>query len=487
MSENKTRERMFGRAVITSSVESVDRSNVVDVLKKALTVHSVNQADIEYLWNYIKGDQPILYRVKEIRPEICNRRVENHALEIVEFKTGYVFSEPIQYVRHSEKSNLSVKPKSDEPQDEITLAITKLNDYMSLASKAKFDASIGRWQNTCGTAFRMTLPNKDFDKTDKNSRPFKIDVLDPRYAFVVYSTGFGSEALMGVKFVKNAEDKFVYSVYTTTRYYEIVEDDIVKDEPHVLNDIPIIEYPANQDRLGAFEVVLGLLDALNDTLSNRMDGIEQFIQSFMKFINCEIDKDGMDNVKALGAVMAKQLEAGFPVDIGMIETKLDQEQTQITKTDIYQMVLIICGMPDRNGSNRTTGDTGKAVILRDGWGAAEARAKLTELAFNDAEKKFLRIILRILRDLTDIDLGLTTIDIKFTRNRTDNLIVKTQGLQNMLEAGIHPRIALSTCELFSDPEQVFSDSEPYLKKWIEAVAGYTPGNNKSTDINTEVN
>lgn len=473
---------MFGRTVITSSEPSIDETNVVEVLKKAITVHTTNQNDIDYLWKYHKGDQPVLYRVKEIRPEICNKKVENHALEIVEFKTGYVFSEPIQYVKHGEKRALEDK---EQPKDEVTVAITSLNDYMTLAGKPKFDESIGRWQNICGTAYRMTLPNSKYDKNDVDSSPIKMDVLDPRYTFVVYSSGFGSDPLMSVKFIKNSRDEFVYSVYTDDRYFEIVNDEIVRNEPHVLGIIPIIEYPANNERLGSFEVVLGLLDALNDTLSNRMDGIEQFIQSFMKFVNCEINEEGMKEVKELGAVLVKQLDAGFPVDVGMISSELDQEQTQITKNDIYQMVLIICGMPDRNGSNRTTGDTGKAVILRDGWGAAEARAKLTEISYSDSEKKFLRIALRILRDLTDINLNLTSIDIKFTRNRTDNLIVKTQGLQNMLEAGIHPRIALSTCELFSDPEQVYADSLEYLKKWLEAKASYTPGNNKS--VETEVN
>jgi len=55
--------------------------------------------------------------------------------------------------------------------------------------------------------------------------------------------------------------------------------------------IPIIEYPANKARLGAFEIVLPLLDAINNVESNRMDGVEQFIQAFWKFIGCHIEKD----------------------------------------------------------------------------------------------------------------------------------------------------------------------------------------------------
>ena len=36
----------------------------------------------------------------------------------------------------------------------------------------------------------------------------------------------------------------------------------------------------------------------------------------------------------------------------------------------------------------------------------------------------------------------------------------------MLEAGIHPQIAITTCGLFGDPEQVYIDSLPYIRnKW----------------------
>jgi hypothetical protein len=135
-------------------------------------------------------------------------------------------------------------------------------------------------------------------------------------------------------------------------------------------------------------------------------------------------------------------------------------------------------MPDRNGASKTTGDTGQAVSLRDGWSAAEARAKDTELVFKKSEKEFLHIVFRILKDSNNINLSLKDIDIKFTRNKADNILTKTQGLQNMLEAGVNPRTAIEVSNLFSDPEQVYIDSQKYLKKWEYAEAKVTPGNNK---------
>lgn len=454
-----TNRTLFGREVIFCDEPEITRNNLLDVLTQALTVHQKNSNDIDYLYKYYRGKQPILQRTKQIRPEICNKIVENHAYEIVEFKKGYIFGEPVQYVRRGESIE----------EDYISL----LNEYMFIADKAQKDKELAEWFLIGGTAYRMVLPSSEMD----SDIPFEIDTLDPRYAFIVYYNGFGKKPLMGVKYVENADGEIVYSIYTRDTYFEVINDRIVKEEPHALGYIPIIEYPANASRLGAFEVALPLLDALNNITSNRLDGIEQFIQSFIKFVNCDIDEKTFTALKDLGALKVKSSSTN-PADVDIVSQELDQSQTQITKDDIYRTILIICGMPDRHRSLRSTSDTGTAVYYREGWTVAEGRARDTELIFKSSEKQFLKLVLRILKDINGVEIKLNEIDIKFTRNKSENLLVKTQGLQNLLEAGIHPQIAISTSDLFSDPEQVYSDSREYLEKWRYAEATVTPGNNK---------
>ena len=63
---------LCGRRVIYTDVEEITDGNVVSVLQKALAIHLQNRAEIDYLYRYYKGDQPILYRRKEVRPEINN-------------------------------------------------------------------------------------------------------------------------------------------------------------------------------------------------------------------------------------------------------------------------------------------------------------------------------------------------------------------------------------------------------------------------------
>ena len=51
----------------------------------------------------------------------------------------------------------------------------------------------------------------------------------------------------------------------------------------------------------------------------------------------------------------------------------------------------------------------------------------------------------------------------------DNLYTKTQALDQMLKAGINPRIAVSTCGLWGDAEKVFIQSKPYFDVLYKTV------------------
>lgn len=459
---------MNGRRVIKMSVKEITKDNLQEVLRKSLDIHNLNSGDIDYLYKYYKGDQPIRYRVKEVRPEICNRIVENRANEIVSFKVGYLCGEPIQYVSRSGDEN-------------IVKQVNLLNEYMFAEDKASQDQEIVEWQMICGTAFRMVLPD---GSDDLDEAPFEIYTLDPRNTFVVYSSEIGNEPLMGVKYYVDDDNVKHYSVYTKDNYFTIDGDLLTSTQPHALGDIPIIEYPANNARLGSFEIVLPLLDAMNNVASNRMDGVEQLVQAFIKFINCDISKEEYQEFLELGAIKVKSVD-GQAADVGVVTTELNQTQSQTLKDDYYNAMLTICGMPNRNGS-KSTSDTGAAVVLRDGWSDAEARAKDSENVFKRAEKKMLKLVLRICEDLRDSTLHLRDIDMKFTRRNYEAIQSKSQVLISMLqEPKIHPQLAFQHSGMFSDAESAYSMSMKYYEEQMIKEKEIMSEKTKITDDITE--
>ncbi len=445
---------MYGRRVITTDVTEITAENVVEVLEEAMKLHEKNRSEIDYLWKYYKGEQPILQRSKTVRPEICNRIVENRANEIVSFKVGYLCGEPIQYVgRNCEEA--------------VTNNVGTLNEYMFLVDKPALDQEVVEWGMICGTANRMVLDNEAYD-AESDEAPFEMYTLDPRDSFVVYSNDVKRKRMLGVKYNTDEFGQKTYSAYTAGMYFTIKDGKVTDEKAHALGVVPIIEYPANNARLGAFEIVLPLLDAINNIESNRMDGIEQFVQAFVKFINCDISKEDFEALKDLGAIKVKSTD-GQQADVDIVTNELNQQQTQTLKDDAYQAVLTICGMPNRNGGSSTS-DTGSAVLLRDGWSLAESRAKDSELMFKRSEKETLRLVLKLCSGLADLDLRLKDIDMKFTRRNYDNIQSKSQVLVSMLQQPkIHPLLAFTHCGLFSDPESAYTMSNEYheeqMAKW----------------------
>ena len=468
---------LYGRKTIYTDAAEITNDNVIEVLQKAMNTHTVNREEIEYLWKYYKGEQPILHREKKVRPEINNKIVENRANEIVSFKVGYLCGEPIQYIGRN-------------ADDVVSAGISKLNEMMFSEGKATQDKEVVEWQMICGTAYRLVLPDEIIDEDDA---PFEMFTLDPRDSYVVYSNEVGNKPMMGVKYSTDEFGQNTYSVYSNNHYWKIKDDKIIEDREHYLGMIPIFEYPANNSKQGAFEIVLPLLDTLNNIASNRMDGIEQFIQSFIKFINCDIDETTFKELKEMGAIKVKSVD-GTNADVDIVTEELNQSQAQITKDDVYQTILTICGMPNRNGGSSTS-DTGAAVLMRDGWTLAEARAKDSELMFKRSEKNALKLILRICRDTKGTpsevaNLKLKDIALQFTRRNYEAIQSKAQVLVSMLQQPkIHPRLAFESSGLFVDPERAYAISMEYYEEILEKAQARTnnsPGTDDEGDDKTDV-
>ena len=431
--------QMFGRTKIYTDVDVITADNVVDVLTKAVTVHSQNQSEIEYLWDYYKGKTPIQSKTKEVRDNINYKVNVNHAAEIVNFKRGYGFGEPIQYIRRG----------SDES---LTDDINMLNEYMFAESKHAKDSTLAEWMYVCGVGYRMVLPGEN------NDEPLRIYTLDPRYTFVVNYNGLGEKPVMGVKFILKENKEPVYSVYTKDMYYEIVSGKVVKAEPHSLGEVCIFCYQANTAMLGSFEVVLNLLDAINMVESNRLDDVEQYVNSFLALLGGTIDDE---TAKKLNEHKMLCLPEG--TDAKYLSGQMLQNDIQVLVDDLYDAVLKICGMPNRDGGTGTSGN-GVAVYLSDGFSTAESHMQSVENEFKLAEKQFLKLTLRILRDMVGMNLKVKDIDIKFSRRNYDNIQTKSQVLVSMLNnPKIHPELAFAHCGLFIDPSSAYLQS----KAWWE--------------------
>lgn len=442
--------RLFGRRPIYTDEDEITRDNVLQVLTSALSVHNKNKTEIEYLHWYLRGDQPIRYRIKKVRKEICNKVVINRANEIVTFKTANFIGEPLQYV--SRGSNPDVPEK-----------IEQLNSFMLSEGKPSKDMQLAYWMFTCGIGHRLILNDKwdtykDNDIFDE--APFEIYTLDPRKSFVVLSSDVAQKPMMGVTYAPNKKDGTIYTVYTKDTTYTIQKNRIVNEVAHNFGIVPIVEYCCNPLRMGAFEVVIDLLDAINLAEANRLDGIEQFVQALMVFENADISQEQFELLREEGAIKIRSSD-GINSKVYYLNEQLDQSQTQLLVDDLYQTVKEIVGIPSQGNANTSDSSNNGAVIMKNGWQNAEARAKETEGMWKQAETETLKIVLKICNEANALDLKVSEIDQKFSRRNYEDQNTKTTSFTQLIGVGAPPIQAFKYSGLDIDPESASAIYEEY--------------------------
>lgn len=445
----------FGRKTAYADVEQITEDNIVSVVGNCIGVFNSNKRIFQYLWDYKNGDQPIRYRKKLVRDDVNNPIVENHAWEIVQFKNGQTYGEPIQCV-------------STSKDESINKAIDRFNDYCKNAGKHSKDISSGEWTSATGTGFKAV------QRTPRGSEvPFRITVPSPINTFVIYSSRT-EEPLLAVQELKDEKGERYLLCYSETREFQIKNSTLLslgknsdgvemKSRPHVFGGIPIVEYPNNQDKISDIELVIDILDAINNMQSNRMDAIEQFVQSWIKFVNCEVDEKSFIKMKMQGALVVKSNNGENKADVDIMTQELNQTESQVAKDDLWNNALSISAIPNKQGN--TGGDTQGAVELRNGWDFSKQRAKLKDPYIKDAEKRLNKVILNVIRQATDGDeckFGIMDYDVQINHSPTDNMQVKAQVLQILLTSGIHPLVAIRVCGLWGDAEKVYLMSKPYL-------------------------
>lgn len=428
---------LFGRTKITAKYEDFTVDNAVEQLTAALSVHRRNAAQIRFLYDYYRGNTPILKKHKEYRQEVNNRVGVALAQEVISFYTGYLVGKPITYSQHDAKAD-----RTEE--------VNTLNDWCRMAQKATCDIDIANWAFICGTAYRSV--SEEIAHPDET--PFAISALDPRETFVAYSAINSNTPIFACNHRKDANGKDVYVMYSNGIYVVSDGKTVTDSGANIIGNIPIIEYPANSMRIGAFEPCIPILNALETIQSSRVDAVQQEADSVLAIIGCN-NGDDDEEIEEMAGQLQKLKMLVLPVgsDAKYVSAPMRQNEIQTLEDSLQATFLAITGLPNRHGGGSSS-DTGAAVTLRDGWTDCETRARQFEGRFKDAEVLFLRCAMSIARIQGKPFLPVRDIEPKFPTRNNDNVLLRSQALQTLLASGIGTEDALTMVSIVSDPTDV---------------------------------
>lgn len=449
----------FGRKRIYTELE-INEENLPQILQNALSIHYQNEQEIQNLIDYYTGKQEILNRAEAYSSGVNNKVMLNYAQSIVRDIVGYTFGKDIEYV---------------QKKAEFVKEVEELNTILQYEDVSLVDITAATFSSICGVGYECTLPSDDYtDETPEIG--IKISSLDPRTTFVVQSYDVGNPVLLACTYYKT-DTKTVYTVYD--KEYKTVYSstgDIKKDyqisrKKHNLGGIPISIIENNLFLMGDYETALTVLDAINKVGSDSVNDIENFVQSLLVFVNATLGESDEERERAKKDIKENRIieiksPKGLNADAKYITQQLNPESSKSIREYLEESLWKIIGIPDRKTRSGGGGDTGDAVKLRDGWADIEVVARNKEKYFKKAKKLQLSIAINLLKTIGKLNKDLTVkdIDIKFSRNKSDNLLTKTQSYSTLMGTQtISPLDALEIVDVTTNVSEVVTRGEKYWK------------------------
>ena len=493
--------KTFGRTTIfanyteeqlLSGTKKDIENKILDILKNSIEIHKKNKAESIYLLNYLYGDQDIKEKVKLTRTDINNKSVENWAWDIKESKQAFLLGKPIQYA-----------PLNNISNEEISA----LNNYINYENKDQLDQELYEDVFATGRGYRYVSGSP---MTEDDETPFNIRNLDVTNTEVVYSSSINHEQLLS--FYETSKIRIVqevnpltgkkepqqkeyneYTVYTRNTRYKIDDKTgalrVVDTKPIIVNKHLIHEVYLNKKRMSWLEIGKDILNDINNVENLDLDDIQGFVNAIMVFTNAEVNETSMEGIKKFGAVSIKSTDQK-KASVELLQSRLKSLDTQIFYLRKLQALHSILSVPlATNNSEISNAETGKASLTGQGFTSASVRVENEEKSFKKFDREVLKVILKICKLSKNSgikNLKVSDIDIKFSRDLSDNLLVKTQALNNLMTANIPPEIANAVIGLFSDPVAVTKLQEEWMKQKAEVENQLKNAQNKNQEQNNKI-
>lgn len=372
------------------------------LLQKFIRRHMREIPRINKLERYYRGEHDILKRQKKSDGAPNNKVVCNHAKEITDTATGYFVGNPITYGGDNADT---------------------LCEWLKAGDIESVDMEIATDMSKFGRAYELVYMSDDDIAIPKSC------VVGTQNAFVVYSDDVTHIPLFGVYYypIFDADESLVsfrVYLYTPQRCTVYTCDasfgnfSVDADYDNVFGDVPIIEYSNNKEQQGDFEQVIGLIDAYNVLMSDRVNDKEQFVDAILLLVNGTLG-DTPEEEEETKRTLRENKILSLPAesDARYLVRTFDESGVEILKKaleqDIHKFANVPC-LSDENFAGNSSGVAMEYKML-----GIEMIVKIKERFFRKGAKR--RIALY---DTVNIIKGGVTfgeVELTFTRGLPKNL------------------------------------------------------------------
>lgn len=393
------------------SADKVRDGVSMELADEYIRKHEARMQRYQYLENLYRGLHDVYRQPEKEDWKPDNRLAVNFPRYITETFMGYTYGIPIKESHPDEAVNEAIKAFGNN--NEIT------------------DHEYELFRKACiyGHAWEY-LYQDERTKT-------KMTVCTPKELFAVYDDTVKGRALFAIRYgyrgeENNYQEKRYGEILTCTQIeaFEGSSKREVRENPY--GYIPCVEYRLNDERMGLFEEVTGLVEAYNHTIGEKANDVDAFAEAYLAVLGAELDDDGVrrirDNriINIYGTDDAKEILVQFlqkPTADGTQENLLNRLERLI-----YQ-ISMVANISDENYGNATSG-----IALAYKLQAMSNLALGFDRKIEKSLKKRYKIFCSLPTNVPDPN-AWREVEIKTTRNIPNNIKEETemaQGLEGMV-------------------------------------------------------
>lgn len=404
---------------------------------------------------YYNGKQAINNR-KDKRDGQPNEKVIcNHAKDIADTATGYFMGNPITY-----------KNTADTEGNSLEELVTAFNE----ANTDDTDSDNALNMSIYGVAYEYVYPG--FESTK-----LKTKSLNPEHTFLVKDDTIEEADLFAVYYYSriNKETKkecYHITLFTWNLKYEFEVDKSLQDsnetlndgEEHFCNEIPVICYLNNKDEMGDFEQQIGLIDAYNTLMSDRVNDKIQFVNSLLLLYGANIGDDE-SSVKEAMEVLRQEGILEMPLDAKgeYISRTLDEAGAETLRKSLKQDIYTFSHVPNLTDENFVGNSSGVAMEFK--LLGLEMLTKIKERNYKSTLRKRIRIFCHRL-GLLSLQADANSIMPEFSRGLPKNLVELAQVVNN-LKGNVSLRTLLKLLPFVEDPDNEIDRLDAETKESIQ--------------------
>lgn len=387
---------------------------------------------------YYEGDHDILNRTR--KKDAPNQKpVCNHAKDIADTATGFFIGSPISYTL--------VGKDNEEELDIIT-------DALDTAGADDVDQDNALDMSQCGRAYEYLY-------AAQGTTDIKIKNLEATHTFMVCDDTIEQNELFAVYYYLRKETntsitKFKATVCTATEIYDLTIVDTEgnqvlteKPTPHFFGKIPIVEYLNNKHGIGDYEQQIGLMDAYNTLMADRVNDKAQFIDALLVLYGAILGDNQDETSEAMKVLKdEKLLELPEGSRAEYLTRTFDETGVEVLRKAIKEDIYTFSHVPNLTDENFVGNSSGVAMEYK--LLGLMMLTNTKEKYYRKGLRKRLECIANYLK-LKAIQLHPGAVVPEFTRKLPKNLVELSQMIAN-LKGTVSQKTLISQLDFVEDAQ-----------------------------------